>query len=158
EAERIGAVPLQALVLANLGEIALSEGKTEEAHRRLEDAMALARDLDDRRLHSETARNLGLLELEGGNLARAKELVERALALADRGGLRHRGARAPLALGEGRPATLYAAGERPPADADDPFERALAIFRAIGNQAVLAKGLERFGRHKLERGDTARGK
>src|SRR5215468_1269036 len=158
-AERIGAVPLEARVLAHLGEMALGAGKTEEARRRLEEAMALARDLDDRRLHAEAARNLGLLELGAGNVARARELVDRALTLAEKAGLPDQVGRALLALGEVHAATLFdeeAGTPRPTADAH--FERAVGILRAIGNAAVLAEGLQRWGRRKLERGDVAGGR
>jgi tetratricopeptide (TPR) repeat protein len=159
EAERIGAQPLAALVLGNLGETALVEGKPEEARRRLEEALALARELDDRRLHSEAARNLGLLELDAGNLARAEELAGRALTLAQASGLRDHVGRALLALGEIHAATLFDdKGAEGRAGADRYFKEGVEIFRAIGNAAELAKGLERFGRYRLEQGDVAGGR
>jgi tetratricopeptide (TPR) repeat protein len=163
EAERIGALPLQALVLNNLGELALVEGKAEEARRRLEETMGLARDLDDRRLLSESARNLGLLELDGGNAPRARELARRALEIAQASGLRDHVGRALLALGEVHAVTLFDAdktqehGERP-AGAEEFFRRGVELFRELGNEGELAKGLERFGRYKLEHGEVDTGK
>ncbi len=160
EAEEIGALPLQALALNNLGELALVEGKQEEARRRLEETVGLAKDLDDRRLMSEAIRNLGLLELEGGNANRAKELTTQALQIAESSGLRDYVGRALLALGEVHAATLFDEtdyGSHPPA-AEEYFTRGIELFRQVGNESELAKGLERFGRYKLERGDVLTGR
>jgi tetratricopeptide (TPR) repeat protein len=160
EAEEIGALPLQALALNNLGELALVEGKQEEARRRLEETVGLAKDLDDRRLMSEAIRNLGLLELEGGNANRAKELTTQALQIAETSGLRDYVGRALLALGEVHAATLFDEtdyGTHPPA-AEEYFTRGIELFREVGNESELAKGLERFGRYKLERGDVPSGR
>lgn len=161
EAEEIGALPLQALALNNLGELALVEGKLEEARRRLDETIALARELDDRRLLSEATRNLGLLELGGGNAPRAKELAEHALQIAESSGLRDYVGRALLALGEVHAATLFDdAGELVDGvpKAEDFFRRGVELFRAVGNESELARGLERYGRYKLERGDVKNGK
>jgi tetratricopeptide (TPR) repeat protein/MoxR-like ATPase len=163
EAEKIGALPLQALVLANMGETALVEGKPEEARRRLEETMALARDLDDRRLLCESARNLGLLELEEGNAGRARELTTRALEIAESAGLRDGVGRALLALGEVHAGTLFDADKTLNEDgveitSEEFFKRGVELFRQLGNDSELAKGLERFGRYKLERGDVAGGR
>lgn len=158
DAERIGALPLQALVLSKLGEVALSQGKTEEARRRLEEASTLARELDDRRLLSESARSLGLLELELGNAPRAKELCAKALEIAEMAGLRDHVGRALLALGEVHAATLFDEAKGDGNLAEDYFRRGVDIFRQLGNHSELARGLERFGRHKLERGDTPGGR
>ncbi|HKA89390.1 MAG TPA: tetratricopeptide repeat protein [Haliangiales bacterium] len=158
DAERIGALPLQALVLAKLGEVALSQGKTEEARRRLEEASTLARELDDRRLLSESARSLGLLELELGNAPRARELCAKALEIAEMAGLRDQVGRALLALGEVHAATLFDEAKGDAGLAEDYFRRGVEIFRQLGNHTELARGLERFGRHKLERGDTPGGR
>jgi len=156
EAERIGALPLQGLLLCRLGELA--QGKTEEARRRLEEASSLARELDDRRLLSEAARSLGLLELELGNAPRAGELCARALEIAELAGLRDHVGRALLALGEVHAMTLFDESKNDAARAEDYFRRGVDIFRQLGNQSELARGLERFGRHKLERGETAAGR
>jgi tetratricopeptide (TPR) repeat protein len=159
EAEEIGALPLQALCLNNLGELALVEGKQEEARRRLEETVGLGRDLDDRRLLSEATRNLGLLELEGGNAVRARELAAQALEIAESSGLRDYVGRALLALGEVHAATLFDETnyDKPPA-AEEYFTRGVDLFRQIGNEGELAKGLERFGRYKLERGEVSVGR
>jgi tetratricopeptide (TPR) repeat protein len=162
EAERIGALPLQALLLSNLGELALHEKKHEEARRRLEESMNLARELDDRRLQSEAARNLGLLELEDGNTGRARELAMRALELAESSGLRDFMGRALLALGEMHANTLFDQDRTLVGDglqnADSYFHRGIQVFRELGNDSELAKGLERFGLYRLERGDNKGGR
>jgi tetratricopeptide (TPR) repeat protein len=162
EAEEIGALPLQALTLNNLGELALVDGKLEEARRRLEETISLAKDLEDRVLLSEATRNLGLLELEGGNAGLARELTTRALEIAENAGLRDYAGRALLALGEVYAATLFDTdednGTGHPHAADDYFRRGVDVFRELGNEGELAKGLERFGRYKLERGEIEAGR
>src|SRR5262249_37892673 len=89
----------------------------------------------------------------------AQELAERALTLAKGSGLRDHVGRALLALGEIHAATLFddGAAERR-ARADNYFKDGVELFRAIGNAAELAKGLERFGRYRLEQGDIPGGR
>ncbi len=180
EAEEIGALPLQVLCLNNLGELALTMKKPEEARRRLDETISLAKDLDDRRLTSEATRNLGLLELETGNTSKARELVLKAYEIAEGSGLRDYVGRALLALGEVHAATLFddhadsgnlegtdvgESVEGPGTDVDvsgvraeDYFRRGIELFRSVGNEGELARGLERYGRYKLERGDVRAGK
>jgi tetratricopeptide (TPR) repeat protein len=216
EAEAIGALPLQVLCLNNLGELAMTMKKPEEARRRLDETIAIARELDDRRLLSDATRNLGLLELESGNTARARELTLRSYEIAEGSGLRDYVGRALLALGEvhaatlfddhadsggeaadapgpghrpgdlaeeltidvedadgdGGPPTLVEASSTPEGDklavgtgidlgsrsAEEFFRRGIELFRSVGNEGELARGLERYGRYKLERGDVGGGK
>ena len=40
----------------------------------------------------------------------------------------------------------------------DNFKQGLDLLREIGNESELAKGLERYGRFKIEHGDTPGGK
>jgi tetratricopeptide (TPR) repeat protein len=160
-AERIGALPLEALVLAHLGEVALAEGKSDEARSRLEAALTLARELDDRRVTSEAARQLGLLELAAGNPGRARELIDRALGLAEKAGLRDQVGRALLALGQAQTATLFAdvqGADDNLVGAESSYQRAVDIFRSLGNRSLLARALEQHGRHRLERGDGPGGR
>lgn len=169
EAEEIGALPLIALALANLGELALTTRRPDEARRRLGDAIALARELDDRRLLSEATRNLSLLELEAGDTAKARELAAHAHELAESSGLRDYVGRALLALGQVHGATIFddleSTGERAftsaaplPARPEGFFERGIELFRSVGNDSELARGLERYGRFKLERGEVPAGR
>jgi tetratricopeptide (TPR) repeat protein len=42
--------------------------------------------------------------------------------------------------------------------AEDYFRRGIELFRSVGNEGELARGLERYGRFKLERGDVPAGR
>lgn len=158
EAERIGALPLQALLLSQLGEAARLVGNRGEARTRFDAALGLARDLDDKRILSQTERHLGLLLLEGGETRPGRDHCERALELAEAAGIRVDIGRALIALGQVNAATLFddtGHGERA---AEDYFTRGVELFREIGNEAELASGLERFGKYRVERGDVDAGK
>ena len=69
--------------------------------------------------------------------------------------------RAHLALAEVHAATLFDTdGDRTGliTPAEDYFRRGVDIFRELGNESELARGLARFGRYKLERGDLLGGR
>lgn len=160
DAEDIGALPLQALALANLGEVALVQKKTEEARRRLDETIAIVRDLDDRRLLADALRNLALLVLEEGDASTARAHATESLQIAQSSGLRDYEGRALVALGEVHAGTLFDA-DRADGDvplAEDFFRRGVALFREVGNDSELAKGLDRFGRYHLEHGNTHAGR
>ncbi|HUS63374.1 MAG TPA: tetratricopeptide repeat protein [Kofleriaceae bacterium] len=156
--EAIGALPLQATLLNHLGEAARMLGHRGEARTRFEAAEALARDLDDRRLLSEALRNIGLLDLAAGDSEHALDRCNQALDIASAAGIRVDVGRALLALGEVNATTLFddtgAAAHR----AEDFFRRGVDLFREIGNDAELALGLERFGKYRIERGETDDGR
>ena len=165
EAEEVGALPLQALALCNLGELALVEPRPEEARRRLDEALEIAEEIDDRQLVVETTRNLALLEHGGGAAPRARQLAQKAYQVAVAAGLRDCEGRALLTLGHVFEGSLNAdpgtTQERPrpgaPTMAETYFSRGLEVLREIGNEGELARGLERFGRYKIEHGDTGAG-
>jgi tetratricopeptide (TPR) repeat protein len=168
ESEAIGALPFQALALCNLGELALAEGRAEEARRRLEESLAIAQEIDDRRLEGEATRNLALLEHAGGDAARARTLAERAHEVAAAAGLRDNEGRALITLGQvvASP-TLFDADENTErgrvragqsAMADEHFARGVDLLRLLGNESELARGLERYGRYKIEAGEIAAGR
>ncbi|HTE54077.1 MAG TPA: tetratricopeptide repeat protein [Kofleriaceae bacterium] len=168
EAEAIGALPLQALALCNLGELALGEGRTDEARRRLEESLGIAQEIDDRRIEGEATRNLAVLEHGGGDAARARVLALRAHEVAAAAGLRDTEGRALLTLGqvfavqslvdtdENTERGRQRAGHT--AMADVYFARGIDLLRELGNESELARGLERFGRYKIESGDIAAGR
>ena len=167
EAEDIGALPLQALALCNLGELALVRERLEEARVRLEEGLDLAEEVDDRRLQVEATRNLALLEQHAGDNVRARELAFHAHEVAASAGLREFEGKSLLTLGEVLGGVLFDAdktdefvaedsGEMPRAETF--FARGVDLLREIGNDAELAKGLESFGRYKIEHGDTGGGK
>jgi len=166
EAEAIGALPLQALALSNLGELALFEGNSEEARRRLADALELAIEVDDVRLEVESTRNLALLEKAAGNVPRARELAGRAHELAAQAGLRDNEGRALITLAECHAGVLFDADQTDQMDGDQEqlpraeqfFREGVDLLREIGNESELARGLEQFGRWKIERGEVAQGK
>jgi tetratricopeptide (TPR) repeat protein len=164
EAEEIGALPLQALALANLGELALTTGRHDEARSRLDDALAICEEIDDRRLMTEVLRNQAQLEHATGG-ERARAMAERALEIARSSGLRDNEGRCLVTLGDVTSGRLFDADrtdEQPAAgtltSAETYYRRGLDLLRDIGNESELAKGLERFGRYKVERGDIAAGK
>ena len=67
--------------------------------------------------------------------------------------------RALLSLGEISASTIFdAAVEKAGGQAEEYFQRGIELFRELGNDAELAKGLERFGRHQLEKGRVEEGK
>jgi tetratricopeptide (TPR) repeat protein len=166
EAESIGALPLQALSLCSLGELALGEGRVEEARRRLDEALDIAQEIDDRRLEGEATRNLALLEHGGGDPERARRLAQRAYDVAAAAGLRDNEGRALLTLAQVFVAQSIVdtdtTSERERADrsamADAYFARGVELLRQIGNESELARGLERYGRYKIESGEIAAGR
>jgi tetratricopeptide (TPR) repeat protein len=161
EAEAIGALPYAAMVLTNLGELALEESRLEEARSRLEDALEIIEDLEARQLESACCRMLALLENQAGKVSLARELAERALAVATQAGLREKEGQALLALGQVHATSLYDASR----DSDDGvapaaqyFERGLDVMREIGNDRGVARGLEQYGRFKVETGEPEAGR
>jgi tetratricopeptide (TPR) repeat protein len=165
QSEEIGALPLQALSLCNLGELALGEDRAEEARRRLEEALEIAVEVDDRRLQVEATRNLALLEHAAGDGPRAQQLAQRAYQVAASAGLRDNEGRALLTLGQvfsstalmDDDPTIDRARPSEPSIADGYFARGIELLRQIGNESELARGLDRYGRHKIERGETGEG-
>jgi tetratricopeptide (TPR) repeat protein len=156
--EEIGALPLEAVLESHLGEVARALGNTDEARGRFERSSQVARDLDDRRLVSEATRNLGLLELAGGNTAIALDLCGKALEIAEQAGIRVDVGRALLSLGEVHAQTLFDDTGVAAQKAEEFFQKGVALFREIGNEAELAIGLERFGTFRVERGDVDQGR
>src|SRR5262249_1945574 len=68
--------------------------------------------------------------------------------------------RAFVALGECYASTLFddtGRGEKS-MSAEDYFSKGIEIYRQIGNDAELARGLERLGKFRIERGDVKSGK
>jgi tetratricopeptide (TPR) repeat protein len=158
EAEAIGALPLSALILTNLGEVALAENKLEEARRRLENALEIIENVEDRGLESVCCRHLAALEKSQGNAIAARELAERALAVAHKAGLREHEAQAYMTLGDVLSASIHDeevtdAGALAPAAVA--FGAAVELLANLGNEAALAKALFVFGRYKAEIGDHA---
>jgi tetratricopeptide (TPR) repeat protein len=160
ESEAIGALPLEGLILTNLGEVALVESKLDEARTRLENALEIIEDIDDRGLESECCRHLATLEKLQGQPSAAREHAERALEVAKKSGLREKEAQAYMTLGDVLSASLYDAEDAQSAttDAAVAYGKAIEVLKQIGNEAALGKALFAFGRYKAETGSVAAGK
>ena len=115
----------------------------------------------EERQQREESRQLALVERLQGNAIAARELAERALAVAQRAGLREHEALAYMALGEVLSASIHD-DEATDADAQSPaavaFTAALEALGGLGHDAVMAKALFVFGRYKAETGDHATAK
>src|SRR5690606_41513481 len=100
-----------------------------------------------------------------GDGPRARQPALRAYQVAASAGLRDHEGRALLTLGQVFRGTALMDDEktveveRPgePPMADTYFARGVELLRQIGNEPALARGLERYGRYKIERGDTGDG-
>jgi len=167
EAEDIGALPLQAHVLANLGEIAFFENRYDEARRRLTEGVQIASEIADRRLEVEATRNMARLEHVLGNSSAAREYAHRAHMVASGSGLRDYEGRALLTLAEVFGGTLFdetatieehVGGELMEPKAEGYFKQGIDLLRTIGNETELAKGLESYGRYKIEQGQIPEGR
>jgi tetratricopeptide (TPR) repeat protein len=159
-AREIGSLPMQSMLLNNLGEVAVAQQNLAEARRTLEEALGLAREIDDKRVLVDALRNLGLCELRAGQFERARVMCEEALELARKAKLRDFEGRALVALGEVFATTLFddtGRGQRN-GSAEQFFSRGIEIYREIGNEAELARGLERLGKYRIERGDLPTGR
>ncbi len=86
--------------------------------------------------------------------------------MASAAGLRDYEGRALLTLAEVFGGTLFDAtqtDEDLTVDESEPtaegyFKQGIDVMRAIGNETELAKGLESYGRYKIEQGDNATGR
>lgn len=188
-AQTVGSRRMIATIFNNMGETLLAMGPdASEARRLLDDAAAIAEDLEDKRLITETRRNLGRVYLKANDLEHARSELERALQVAEELGGKHVIGLAILALAELHSMTLFDASTAlpssvgvaaeepieetldetvplpvPTAEAPEPaaerlFRRALAIFEEIGNETETAKCLSSYGTYLLERGEAPRGK
>lgn len=166
EAEEIGALPLQAHALVNLGEMAISEQRYEEARGRLSESCSIASELAERRLEVEARRNLARLEHILGNTKEARANAHKAHTIASDAGLRDDEGRALFTLAEVFANTLFDATESDEdlstdareATAEGYFKQGIDVMRSIGNDAELAKGLESYGRYKVEQSETELGR
>jgi hypothetical protein len=106
---------------------------------------------------------MALALAQQGHGARARELADRAVAIARQAGLKEMEAQAQLTMGQVLSTSLYdadktvvtSAGASP---ATSYFEQAITGLRQIGNDAELAKALEAHGRFLIESHDFGGGK
>ena len=136
--------------LTGAGTMAWQEGDFAQALRWHEQALALARELGDRRAEAPALNNLGVQALELGDHCRAAVYFEASLAAA-------------RALAEPR-ATMVALHnlaqidrlQRDGATAAARLEEALALARELGEASMVASGLATLGHVVLDDGDPHR--
>jgi tetratricopeptide (TPR) repeat protein len=121
--------------LNNAGQLAYLMGRYGDARMRLEESLAVSRELGDEAPIASVLQVLGMAAQGEGALGRAREYLEEALALAQRGGDKRRVAAAMNAL-----AQLESAAGR--LDAAEPlFEGVVALSDEAGDHEVVAIGL-----------------
>jgi tetratricopeptide (TPR) repeat protein len=164
EAEAIGALPLAAQALCHLGELAIAEGKLEEAARRLDHAVEIVEDIADRGLEATARRLQAQAAICAGRHGPARELAQRALSIATQASLPEEEALALVTLGEVLSDSLYDADvteviEVGATGAAEPyFRRAIDLLRGLGSEAELAKAHGAYGRFLVEHGHVGAGK
>ena len=165
-AERFGALPLQVRALAGLGELAIAQGRADEARGRLEDAVSLATTMHDCATLSEASRNLAILENSLGSPERARELAGTAHELASSAGMRASEGRALVTLGQilsknlfdpDAPEQVDESGTHRQSAAETYFDAGMTLLQDLGNRPSLAVSLEAYGRYKIEHNDLHEG-
>ncbi|MDD5307673.1 MAG: tetratricopeptide repeat protein [Deltaproteobacteria bacterium] len=154
-AEEVGDRRLLAILHNNLGEARRDQGNLPASMRHFEACEEVVTTLDDRLLHSEVSRNMGILAQKMGNLEQARVHLERSLKLAQEMGGKEMEALTMRALGDLAGATMFdASNVRGENEAAAFYEKALAVFRSIGNDFETARTLHAFGNRLLERGEV----
>ena len=69
------------MILGNLAVVARNQGRLSLARARMEEQLASARELGDRKLTGWALTNLGMVAIEAGDLAAARPLQDEALRL-----------------------------------------------------------------------------
>ncbi|MDJ0764916.1 MAG: tetratricopeptide repeat protein [Myxococcota bacterium] len=158
-AEEVGDRRMQAFVNNSLGEALRDQGKLDQSMAHFKSCEALVSGLDDCLLHSEVSRNIGILARSTGDLPLSRQYLKHALDLAREGGGKEMEGLALRALGELESTTMWdTSNVGKPDTAEMAFDKATAIFSAIGNDFELARTLHARGNRHLERGDVAGGK
>jgi predicted ATPase len=151
-AEAIGALPMQAQMLIRLGEAALQDAQVSEARQRIDEAIGLCRDLDEKRSITDALALMSLVELEEGHTDKARELGNEALQMARKGGIKEYVGKACLTLAHVHSKTLFdSSGGAQGKSAESYFNEAIDTFRELGNEAELARALAAYGGYAAER-------
>jgi tetratricopeptide (TPR) repeat protein len=158
-AEEVGDRRMLAIVHNNLGEAHRDLGNHDLAMKHFEACEKVVTKLDDRLLYAEVLRNMGILTEKMGNRKSALNYLKRSLKLAQQSGGKELEGLALRALGEIASTTMWDTSN---VDGEDEakvhFEKALVIFRAIGNEFEVARTLHAMGNRLLERGDLQAGR
>ncbi len=153
--EEVGDRRMLAVVHNNLGEALREQGQLDAAMGHFQACEKIVTNLDDRLLHAEVSRNMGISLQRKGELETAREYLTRSLEMSRQIGGRELEGLAHRALGELSAATVWDASNTAGQDeAAAHFEKALEIFRAIGNEFELARTLHAVGNRLLERGEV----
>ncbi len=119
-----------------IGNAALAEGRDEEAIAALGEAVALAQSRDPTWHHATSLLNLGTAQMHAGQVAAARQLFERSLAIYREIGDRHFIARTLIQIGYAEVMTSR------PVAARSAIGRAMEIVAEIGDGWGIAEGLE----------------
>ncbi|MCP4601007.1 MAG: tetratricopeptide repeat protein [Proteobacteria bacterium] len=153
-AEEVGDRRMLAFVNNNLGEALREQGKLDISMKHFKSCEEVVKTLEDRILHAEVSRNMGILAQRMGDLASARQHLDRSLKLSQEIGGKEMEGLAFRALGELESTTMWDTSKVSPDDnAKSTFDKALSIFRAIGNDFEVARTLHAMGNRSLERGD-----
>ena len=132
--------------LFDAGQLSGKMGRYQEAQGYLEESLAIAREIGDKRRIAAVLQPLGLAYLGQGNLAKAREHLEEALALA-----RELGNKRELAAA----ITLVAHLHRVEGDlgkAEPLYENVVALARELGDRGSIAIGLLNLAMVSIGRG------
>ncbi|HEV2457233.1 MAG TPA: AAA family ATPase [Ktedonobacterales bacterium] len=148
--EHRASVPARARALHGAGVLAWYQGDLQAAVRRIEESVALYREMDDRKALSRALIAWGFAPLAQGNTARAIEGLEESLALA-----RELGDPGRIGLTLGNLAEIYlqlAEYDRAAAL----WEESLALFRELRMPSIIAYALQGLGETRCYQGDYVR--
>jgi predicted ATPase/transcriptional regulator with XRE-family HTH domain len=148
-AQALGDQRRVAILLNDLGEMALNRGDTQRAMTLHREALALARTLGDQRAIAQLLIGLGMASRVAGDLEAATSYLGESLEICQRLDDRHRAAWALYALGQ--VARASAANDR----ASELFTEALALARAVGDQENTAWLLYDLGCVSLQEHDLS---
>jgi tetratricopeptide (TPR) repeat protein len=118
--------------LFDAGQLSVFMGRYAEALRYLEESLAIAREIGDKRRIAAALQPTGMAYLGLGDLPAAKRLLEEALALAEQGGEQHEIAAASNQLAQ----LLRVEGDLDRAEAL--YERVLELMRSLEDRESIA--------------------
>lgn len=130
--------------------LARRQGEYDRAIALYEEALSIARELNDTSVVASALNNLGVVAQDQGNYARAQHLGEEALAIFRASGDRLRMAASLNNLG------IVARRQGDPERATALFEESLVIWRELGDQLRTALALNNLGVAAFEAGDLVR--
>lgn len=150
----IGDRMLEGVLMNNMGEIACLLGRLDDATEYLGAAEVICEECAEQRLLFDVMRNRGLLELRRDDAAKALELIEQSLALAERLDSRALEGIALRSLGQVHAHRLVGA-DRPEehlTEAERSFQKAIDILEEVGQEAELGRAFLAYGTFLVEQG------